>query len=83
MIRDRRRLHDRLADVLDRCGQRRTGDIDGGAMIVAHLATLENRQAQLAALEAERRHEAQAAKIVTGRHGVSLAAVSMMNGSHS
>jgi hypothetical protein len=30
-----------------------------------------------------RRHEAQSAKIITGRHGVSLAAVSMMNGSHS
>jgi hypothetical protein len=30
-----------------------------------------------------RRHEAQSPKIITGRHGVSLAAVSMMNGSHS
>jgi hypothetical protein len=30
-----------------------------------------------------RRHEAQSVKIITGRHGVSLAGVSMMNGSHS
>ena len=47
----------------------------------------ENRHGSGAAIaETEfhpRRHEAQSAKIITGRHGVSLAGVSMMNGSHS
>jgi hypothetical protein len=44
----------------------------------------ENSRGSSAIAEAEfhpRRHEAQSPRIITGRHGVSLAAVSMMNGS--
>ena len=71
---------------LKSAGRVRSRPADAGRKSIWYFQADESENSHGSGAEAEfhpRRHEAQSVKIITGRHGVSLAGVSMMNGSHS